>query len=32
MGEEQNLPMEAISDARIANFIMGKVNNWRKNR
>lgn len=32
MGEEQNLPMEAIGGARIANFIMGKVNNWRENR
>jgi hypothetical protein len=30
MGEEQNLPMEAIGGARIANFIMGKVNNWRE--
>lgn len=30
MGEEQNLPMETIGGARIANFIMGKVNNWRE--
>lgn len=32
MGEEQNLSMEAIGGSRLANFIMGKINNWRENR